>query len=385
MRVLLITFSEVVNFALTQVFNPDLKYSAIVVEDTDLAKKNLENLPQLHEKIYPFYELKECIENTYYDAVLFTCENSAVWLSIIEQIREYGVPANKFVNMNFSPSTKDKHFLLERNLRYYKEHAAEFEMFATGGCYIALGLDNTKFRRKLFNIGKGSQDFYFDYQIAKFIFEQNKRAGGKLKYALVGLAPFIFHYDTSKTSFICSMLQYYVALHDLHNFWMPIEQFKNLFSEEFLNTRLPLDNVDLNNIFYQKDTSLRFMNFVARVNMRKRIDVWDKVRTYPETVKENVQILDDYLTLCEENNVRPIMILTPLTPAYRQYFNRKKLDEFYFLLDDIQKNHPDAVLFDGWNLEGFTDDYFTDADHMNLDYAAKFSTILNEFIEGLEK
>ena len=164
-----------------------------------------------------------------------------------------------------------------------------------------------------------------------------------------------------------------------------MEQFGNLFSEEFLNTRLPLDNVDLNNIFYQKDTSLRFMNFVARVNMRKRIDVWDKVRTYPETVKENVQILDDYLTLCEENNVRPIMILQPLTPAYRQYFNRKKLDEFYFLLDDIQKNHPDAVLFDGWNLEGFTDDYFTDADHMNLNYATKFSTILNDFIEGLEK
>ena len=86
MRVILITFSEVVNFALTKVFNPDLKYSAIVVEDTDLAKKNLENLPHIHEKIYPFYELKECIENTYYDAVLFTCENSAVWLSIIEQI-----------------------------------------------------------------------------------------------------------------------------------------------------------------------------------------------------------------------------------------------------------------------------------------------------------
>ena len=39
MRVILITFSEVVNFALTKVFNPDLKYSAIVVEDTDLAKK----------------------------------------------------------------------------------------------------------------------------------------------------------------------------------------------------------------------------------------------------------------------------------------------------------------------------------------------------------
>ena len=383
MRILLVTMTELLPFTLSKVLNPALEYCAIVIDEPDVAKKNLSDFPQLHDKIYPFYELKECIANTDYDALLFMCEHPS-WYSILEQIRVYGVPDNKFVNLNLSYATKEKNFLLERNLRYYKEHAADFEMFSTGGCYAALGLDNTKFRYKLFNLGKGSQDLYYDYQVAKFVLAQNVRVG-KLKYALIGLAPFLFHYDSSKTSYVCSMLQYLIALNDMHNFWMPAEQYKNLFREEFLNTRLSLENIDLNNLFYQKAATVKFMDFNARVNLRKRIDIWEKHKDYPETVKENFQVLDDYLTLCEKNNVRPIILLPPLTEAYIRYFNKEKLEEFYHLVSQLQKKHSSSVFFDGWKLEGFSDDYFTDADHMNLNYSAKFSEILNDFIEQLER
>lgn len=385
MRILLVTLTELLPFALSQVLNQDLDYRAIVVDEPDIAKENLDSDSQLHEKIFPVYELKECIQNNDYDALLFMWEHPTSWYSLIEQIREYGVPYNKFININFSNATREKNFLLERTLRYYKEHAAEFEMFSTGGCYAALGLDNTKFRYKLFNLGKGSQDLYYDCQIAKFLFEQNSRVGGRLKYALIGLAPFIFHYDASKTSYVCSMLQYCVALNDLHNFWLPIEQYKKLFCEEFLSTRLSLENIDLNNPFHQKSSSPKFMTVDARVNMRKRIDIWTKTKSYPETVKQNVKNLDEYITLCEKNNVRPIMFLPPLTEAYMRYFDKEKLDEFYSLVNQLQKKHPSSLFFDGWKLEGFSDEYFLDADHMNTNYAAKFSEILNSVIENLEK
>ena len=216
MKVILVALSELFPFIFTQVLNPALDYCAIVVDEPEDAKKHLENNPQLRDKVFPLYELKECIQNNDYDAFLFMWEHPTSWYSLIEQIREYGVHYNKFVNINFSYATKEKIFLLERALRYYKEHAAEFEMFSTGGCYTALGLDNTKFRYKLFNLGKGSQDLYYDCQVAKFLLEQNSRAGGRLKYALIGMAPFIFHYDSSKTSYVCSMMQYCVALNDLH-------------------------------------------------------------------------------------------------------------------------------------------------------------------------
>ena len=58
-------------------------------------------------------------------------------------------------------------FLLERSLRYFKEHAAEFEMFATGISYVEKCLDVTRFKRKLFNFGRGSQDLYYNFQVSK--------------------------------------------------------------------------------------------------------------------------------------------------------------------------------------------------------------------------
>ena len=127
------------------------------------------------------------------------------------------------------------------------------------------------------------------------------------------------------------------------------------------------------------------MTVDARVNMRKRIDIWTKSKSYPETVKQNVKNLDDYLTLCEKNNVRPIMFLPPLTEAYMRYFDKEKLEEFYSLVNQSQKKHPSSVFLDGWKLEGFSDGYFSDADHMNINYAAKFSEMFNSMIENLEK
>ena len=129
---------------------------------------------------------------------------------------------------------------------------------------------------------------------------------------------------------------------------------------------------------------VQHMSFYSRFNARERIDVW-KDRDFPETFKENVKILDDYLTLCEDTNVRPIMFLPPMTYGYMKYFSRKKLDEFYYLVREAQKKHSSAVFFDGWKLPFFPDNDFFDVDHMNIQGAAKFSTILNDFIEGLER
>ena len=61
MRVLLVTFSEYLPVALTQVLNPALEYCTIVVDEPDIAKNMLKNVPPLRDKIFPFYDLKECI------------------------------------------------------------------------------------------------------------------------------------------------------------------------------------------------------------------------------------------------------------------------------------------------------------------------------------
>lgn len=90
------------------------------------------------------------------------------------------------------------------------------------------------------------------------------------------------------------------------------------------------------------------------------------------------------MTLCEENNIRPIMFLPPMTEGYMKYFSRQKLDEFYYLVEQACRKHSSAIFIDGWRLQGFTDEDFLDVDHMNIRGAAKFSAFLNDFIESLK-
>ena len=203
-----------------------------------------------------------------------------------------------------------------------------------------------------------------------------------MKYALIGLAPYTFQFDESKGMNNLWSVQYLIAFNDTHNLWLSKEQYKSLFNEYFLSSKIPLEGLDTNNVYWEK-TPLRFLNYETRLNSRKRIEEWSD-RNFPETVAENRKILDDYLTLCEENNIRPIMFLPPMTEGYKKYFSKQKLDEFYFYVRESLKKHSSAVFLDGWQLD-FGDENFFDVDHMNIMGAARFSAVLNNFIEELEK
>lgn len=176
MRILLVTFSNILPYALTQVLNPANEYCAIVVDEPEQSKKVLAHVPQLREKIYPFYELKNCIEKFYFDLLLYI--NMPGIGGVEQQLRNYGLPSEKFFHLHLT-NDKENCFLLERALRYYKEHATEYEIFSTGISYTRDAIDVTQFKKKIFNFGIASQDLYYDYQIAKFILTGT---GGGRKY-----------------------------------------------------------------------------------------------------------------------------------------------------------------------------------------------------------
>ena len=161
MRVLLVTWSAQL-FEKLSILNPALEYCAIVTDEVEPAKKILERVGLPKNLIYPLYDLKECVKDFYYDYVL--CVESGWGRDFLKVVQEYDVPRNKIVGLNF---LGNDNFLIERSLRYFKEHAAEFEMFATGISYTEVGLDVTRFKKKLFNFGCGSQDLYYNLQVAK--------------------------------------------------------------------------------------------------------------------------------------------------------------------------------------------------------------------------
>ena len=198
-----------------------------------------------------------------------------------------------------------------------------------------------------------------------------------IRYALIGLAPYVFHFDLSKTFlYKCRILPYLIAFNDIHNLPVPFDVYKQFLRAEWLAKKPSVAKVNRNGV-----KSLKVIE--QKEITGGKTNTWNG-KYYPATRDANIKILDDYLTLCEENNVRPIMFRVINSEKYMANFNPQLLDEFNILVKEACRKHPSARFFDGWELEGFTYEDFYDHGHMNVHGAAKFSTYLNDFIEQLE-
>ena len=377
MRILLVTRTAYL-FGKLSALNPELEYGAIIVDEVTLAKETLKKAGLSEDLLYSMDDLQKCVGNLHYDYVV--CAEDKWWkYSLAKTVEKYSVPRDKI--LNFCKLHSGMNFLLERSFRYFKEHVNEFEIFATGISTVEKGIDPAKFKRKLFNFGRGSQDLYYNFRVAKFAVS----CGGghnKIRYALIGLTPYSFHHDLSRTlKFKYMMLQYFITFKDLHNFFVPFEIYKKFFREKFLEKKLTLKDFDVN-VPYGSGTKWESVMSEPLVS-NLGINTWEG-KYYPETRDENIKILDDYLTFCEENNIRPILFTVPVTEKYIQTFNKQLMDEFYVLVEEACQRHPGAKFVDGWKWNGVTYDDFHDHEHLTVQGAAKFSAYLNDFIESLE-
>lgn len=198
-----------------------------------------------------------------------------------------------------------------------------------------------------------------------------------IRYALIGLAPYSFHFDLSKTySRKTRILPYLIAFNDLHNFPVPIDVYKRFLREEWLMRKPSTAKVNINGVKSEKRMTQKDIDSTGSIFH------WQG-KCYPETRDENIKILDDYLTLCEEHNIYPIMFRVLVTEKYIKSFNKQLLEEFDVLVEQACKKHPSTVFFDGWKLQGFTYEDFYNHGHLNRYGAAKFSAYLNDLIETL--
>ena len=161
---------------------------------------------------------------------------------------------------------------------------------------------------------------------------------------------------------------------------MSLENYRYLFNRGLFELKLSIES-EINTIV-SLNKNIQYGDFESKLNLRGSAESWSN-KYYVETKTENVQILDDYLTLCEKNNVCPIMFLPPFTEGYKKHFSKQKLDELHYIVREALKKHREAIFLDGWDLPGFSDEYFKDAAHLNIAGAAKFSAIFNAFIESL--
>ena len=127
MRVLLVTWTDLLSFVLTRVLNPNLEYCAIVVDNVEKARNITKDIKQTQDIIQPFYELKECIAENYFEVVICAFP---FWNEMSKEFKKYGLPKNKLIDL-IKIHINDN-FLLEKALRHFNENSSKFEMFATG-------------------------------------------------------------------------------------------------------------------------------------------------------------------------------------------------------------------------------------------------------------
>lgn len=375
MKVLVISYTRNLTEKLTAL-SPNLEYCAIAAGNPKRAKNICDNIGLSEVPVYSLEELPACL-GLPYDYILLL--KDGWWSNEFKELaKKYSLPRNKI--LTFCALHGEDNFLLERSLRYFKEHAADFEMFATGISTAEKDLDVPNFKRKLFNFGRGSQDLYYNFQVAKFVVSC---AAHNLRYALIGLAPYSFHYDLSQTpANVFILLQHLIAFNDLHNFQVPLEEYRKIFREEYLAKKIPLESINLNDPYAAKKQGSYIKPKGLYVNEDSIDHTWCK-RYFPKIMAENAKILDDYLTLCETNNIRPIIFLPPYCESYKASYNRERLNEFYDLVGQACKNHPSALFLDSWKLNLVTDYDFYDKAHLNILGAKKFSSYLSDFVEGL--
>lgn len=160
MNVLLVTTAKNLAEKLNAL-NHELEYCAIVVDDVETAKKNLAQVGLSKFFVCPMTDFIKCVEYLWYDYVL--CVQDHFYDSQINKLN--GLSTEKIVSIAELPT--EGNWQTERHLRYYREHAQDFEMFATGISTTLAGADNKCLKYKTFNFATSSQDLYYNFQIAK--------------------------------------------------------------------------------------------------------------------------------------------------------------------------------------------------------------------------
>ena len=162
MNVLLVTTAKNLEEKL-YALNPELEYCAIVTDDVESAKKTLAQVGLSKFFVCPTVDLIKCVEYLWYDYIL--CVQDQFYDAQINKLN--GLPKEKIIS--FATLPNEGNWETERHLRYYREHAQDFEMFATGTSPTEAGIDVKCFKYRAFNFATSSQDLYYNFQVAKHI------------------------------------------------------------------------------------------------------------------------------------------------------------------------------------------------------------------------
>lgn len=304
--------------------------------------------------------------NINYDYIVIA---SMFFLEINKQLISLGIDKKKIVQFYKYGVNEIEHLFNDINQRNIK-------IIATGLSYMYNALDTKLSREVTIKLAAPSQDLYHDYNIIKHILNMNIY---KIEYVIIGLAYYSFHWDISKSSmnYICTKYM----------------RILNYITE----TKNKEENIEEYNYFLRQSDKLFIEDYNDIVVTQRFNDSWNKTldeeseklgeyqaqihnkKGYEQTVKENIIIIKEYLSLLKNYKIKPILIVCPVSEYYYKHFPKRLKDEFNDIINDISKEY-DFQIFDYFYSNKFNDNDFADPSHLNRNGARKFTRMLNENI-----
>ena len=294
----------------------------------------------------------------------------------------YGVPEENIFNFEFDSQVSATWFA---NLRHIEAHGADF--FATGNADIRVGLNFNYipciYEDKSQNLGgvnlcDVNQDLRQGYLTARYVFQKIPR--GKIKFVLIGLSPYSFHYDSFKKFSASSKNLQYMSLFTMNFVSLDLQgdsqepKYFSVFNYPYHNayTHIMDDFLtnDVKNIFAAPNSAEIDTNFDALREefnhefFAKALADWNEDTTYltADAVDKNVQILEDYIKLCLENGAKPVGVVLPFAPLVRKKFNAKMLALFREKVRQLEINY-DFMCIDWYDHLSYN--AFGDMTHLN--------------------
>ena len=87
---------------------------------------------------------------------------------------------------------------------------------------------------------------------------------------------------------------------------------------------------------------------------------------------------------CNENNIVPILVLPPIMKDCKHLILKKRLDQFYTILNEILSKCPFAKFIDSLILDDLKEEDFFDSNHLNVKGSKKFTKMLDDYIINID-
>ena len=160
---------------------------------------------------------------------------------------------------------------------------------------------------------------------------------------------------------------------------MAIKDIEDLRSEEFLIISNEYNDYEeslkkSSNILLWENRWFELDDVMKEESAQIRTNSHNKAIRYKDSYKENIQILNSFVSFCNRRNVIVYLISFPSTRFYQKYLLKEYKESYISALNSID----DKIQFIDFNdLDMFDDKDFLDMDHLEKSGAIKVSEFIN--------